>query len=443
MRRIAVVSLVVALLSPFPLAADTLNLRDLLADFLRQGIILAPPPPASGFPSHEAHFIGDDSPQLAAVRQFSGALAAQLASFPLPSSAGGFTYEYDPSLGVLTRAADNFGPVYAERANTIGRGKFNVGVNFTHFSFEELDGLDLRGGDLRLVFSHIDVNNNDDLLNPFFEGDVITGNLSLKVESDITAFVMTYGVTDRFDVGAAIPLVSVDMEVLSDVTVQRLATSGDQIHVFPNGTDRETLRQSGNASGVGDVVLRGKLRMIEGQTGGLAVGADVRLPTGEERDLLGTGATQIKGSLIGSLRFGGFSPHLNAGYTSSSSGSDDFEVPDEWSYAAGFDWAIHPRMTFAVDVLGRTFIDSQNIRVEDTTFSANLTRNPTAPPNIVTATFPQLVTDVGDVETMTGSVGVKINPAGNLLITLNGLFSLGNDGLQSSFAPLVAVDYSF
>ncbi len=200
------------------------------------------------------------------------------------------------------------------------------------------------------------------------------------------------------------------MDALSDVQVARIGTGDESpIHEFTNGTAFDTLSQSGDASGVGDIVLRGKFRVVEGQAGGFAVGGDLRLPTGEERDLLGLGATQLKASLIGSLNYGSFSPHLNAGYTWSS-GGDDFEVPDEWSYAVGFDWALHPRMTLAVDLLGRTFIDSQSIRIEDTTFEANTNPNRNEPPTIVSATFPRLVSVNEDVNTMTGSVGVKINP---------------------------------
>jgi hypothetical protein len=81
--------------------------------------------------------------------------------------------------------------------------------------------------------------------------------------------------------------------------------------------------------------------------------------------------------------------------------------------------------------------------VEDTVFEANTNPNRNEPPTIVTATLPRLVAVNEDVNTTTGSIGVKINPGGSLLITLNGLFSISDDGLQTDFAPLVAIDYSF
>jgi hypothetical protein len=434
-------TLALALLASTTLVhAQSFNLRDLLTEFLREGITLAPP--EAPFPSHEAHFIAEDSPQFRAVQQFSAAVANQLSSFPIASSAGGFTYRFDPALGVFTRSADSFGPVYAERADTIGKGRFNLGINYSHYTFDRIDDLALRDGAVQLVFTHEDVNRDESSLSPWFEGDVITTRLFLKIETDITAFVVSYGASDRLDVGLAVPLVHVDLDAQADATIQRIATStsAPDIHRFVSGGTTETFRRSGSASGVGDIVLRGKFQLLRGARGGLSVAEDLRLPTGEERDLLGTGATQAKTFLVASLRLGGFSPHANAGYTWSTGGGE-VDIPDEVSYTAGFDWAVSPRMTFAADLLGRNFVNTRRVRVEEATFQANT--NPSGPPNIVTATFPRLVAEEGDSNSILGSVGLKINPFGNLLLTVNGLFRLNKKGLQDDFSPLVAVDYSF
>lgn len=421
--------------------AQTFNLRDLLTSFVLQGITLAPP--TSGV-NHEAHFIGADSPQVQALQQFNGELSNELSAFPLASSAGGFTYNYDPSIGAFTRAADSFGPIYAERASTVGKGRLNVGVNYSHFTFDRVDGLRLRDGDIRLVFTHQDVNNDHSNLEPHVEGDVITAQLLLKLRSDITAFVLTYGVTDRFDVGVAVPIVRVSLDAQTDAVVQRIATGASStIHTFLNGGTKESFRQSGSASGVGDVVLRGKFRIFEGGRGGLAMATDVRLPTGEERDLLGTGALQAKGFLVGSLRIGTFSPHLNAGYTWSANASGGRKIPDEISYTGGFDWALSPRLTFAADAIGRTLRKAQTVSVVNTTFQYNTNPDITAPPDVHTAVFPRLISESRDSSSLLGSVGLKINPFGNFLLTINGLFSLNQKGLSDRFSPLIGIDYSF
>jgi hypothetical protein len=440
LRRVFALALF-ATFSSASLSAQSLNLRDLLTDFFRNGITLADPPAGSPFPTHAHHFVGDAS--LVPLEELNNELAAQLSTFPLASSAGGFTYRYDPALGTFTRASDSFGPIYAERADTIGKGKFNFGLNFSHFTFDRIDELNLPNGDVQIVLRHQDLPPAGCCLRPFFEGDVIITQNFLKIQTDITAFTLAFGVTDHLDIGAAIPLVSVQIQALTTATIDRLATGGNPntagIHKFPNGEDSATFQQSGNASGVGDVVLRAKYRFTSGDRLGLALGTDVRLPTGDDRDLLGTGTTQIKGYVIASAHLGAFSPHINGGYTWSARRD---VIPDEINYAAGFDWAIHPRFTLIVDGLGRTFRNGQVLREQDTVFEYN-TNPATDPVNLQTATIKQLVATQENSTSFSGSVGFKINPVGNLLLTINGLFSLNRRGLQDKFAPLVGVDYSF
>src|SRR5713226_5405100 len=222
--RLAVAFAAVSLFS-VPVSAQTVpsfNLRDLLTDLLRNGITLAPP--LTGI-SHEAHFVGADAPQFAALMHMGDEFSNQLSNFPLASSAGGFTYRFDPNAGVFVRSSESFGPIYAERADSIGTGKFNLGLSYSHFTFDRLHGMQLRQGDVKLVFTHADVNGDKSNLQPFVEGDVITGTLFLKIDTDITAFVMTYGVTDRLDVGVALPIVRVSLKARTDLQIQRLATA--------------------------------------------------------------------------------------------------------------------------------------------------------------------------------------------------------------------------
>lgn len=436
-----------------PLEAQT-GLRDLVTNLLRDGITLAPPPPDAVI-SHVAHFIDVNSEQFLAIRQFNNELALQLASFPLASSAGGFTYRYDSALGTFTRATESFGPIYTERADTIGKGKFNLGLNYSRFTFDRIDDLSLSDGDLKLVFTHKEVAS-------YVKGDVITADLRLKVTADVTAFVFTYGLFERLDVGVAIPIERVDLSVKSRATIRRLATEANpNIHRFQDGSSETTLQSSGRANGVGDLLVRAKWQALRGTAGGgLALGADVRLPTGEERDLLGTGTTRVRGFLAGSLQLGAFSPHINGGYTWSSKPPDDrtpdeihppsggpavpaSTIPNEVSYAAGLDWAVHPRVTVVVDVLGRTLRSSQTVSVEPQEYTAMTGPEGDPQTKSVKQTFPRLTATQADSNTLQGSIGMKANPFGNLLVTANVLFSLNRKGLQDKFSPLIALDYSF
>src|SRR5262249_53165606 len=156
-------------------------------------------PTVSGDVNHAIDFTASMGPEgldaVLALRAFNQQLASQLSSSPLPSPSGGFTYRFEPGVG-FTRTSESFGPIYADRAETIGKGRLNLGVAYIHSSFERLDGLRLDGGDLRLVNTHRDVNGDGELLHPYYEGDVMETNLSLKVSTDVTAFIFSYGISD-------------------------------------------------------------------------------------------------------------------------------------------------------------------------------------------------------------------------------------------------------
>ncbi len=240
--------------------------------------------------------------------------------------------------------------------------------------------------------------------------------------ADVTAFVLTYGLFDGLDIGAAIPIERVDITAQTDAVVERLATQQNTtIHRFLDGSSRETFETSGSASGLGDILIRAKYQFLRGRAGGgLALGADVRLPTGEERDLLGTGTTLAGGFLIGSLQLGTFSPHINGGYTWSSNAPDPNEpltveastIPNQVSYAAGFDWAIHPRVTFIVDVLGRTYLNSQTVTLVNQEYTAVTGDNiggsclcePEGenPPRTIHRTFQRLSSSEANLDTLLG-----------------------------------------
>ena len=343
----------------------------------------------------------------------------------------------------MTRTTDSFGPVYTERADTIGKGRFNFGVNFSSFTFDSIDGLSLRDGDMKLVFTHQPISNPPQ----FFEGDVITSDLVMKITTDVTAFVLTYGLTDEIDFGLAVPIAKVNMLAKSTATIQRLATGLCCLgtHQFVGGGTTSTISSSGEASGLGDILARAKFRILRGSMGSLGILADVRMPTGDELDLLGAGVTQVRGAVLGSLHFNPVSLHFNGGYTWASENNGVKTVPDQINYNFGVDVALHPRFTLVGEFIGQDLLNTEAVVVENHTYEAS--QASATPPTTftpVSAVFPRLVVNpVSNQNRMSASVGVRINPVGNLLVTLNGLIPLNNNGLQDKFTPLVAIDYSF
>ena len=54
----------------------------------------------------------------------------EVSTAPIGSSAGGFTFTFDPVTRAFERAAPSFGPMFGERAITAGEGRASFGINY-------------------------------------------------------------------------------------------------------------------------------------------------------------------------------------------------------------------------------------------------------------------------------------------------------------------------
>jgi hypothetical protein len=411
-------------------------LSQLLPDLLTTRVILAPP--AVGI-DHSAHFIAGIQQEVAPFF-FNQALVSQLSRIPLGSSSGGFTFQFDPAAGTFTRTTPTFGPSFAERAVTVGKGKVTFGFNFQRATYDGFEGKDL-DGEIQFYLRHIP------FATPpvFFEGDLVEETLRLDLKTSTSTLFGSYGVTDRFEVAVAVPIVNVSLDASVDARILRLATqSSTDIHRFPNGTDNATFSDSGSASGIGDILLRGKYVVAQFEEGGLAAGLDLRVPTGDEDDLLGIGTAQATAMFIGSRRYGRFSPHFNVGYTFSGEADTTlgFLAPlgnDEFAYTFGTEIEASPRVTFNADVLGRVLIDVGRLEERDRQFSFMSAEGIPG-----SATFREFaaVPD-SNLNTLTGTIGAKFNLYGNLLLSGNVLFPLKKSGIYDTLTPVIGIDYVF
>ena len=121
---------------PFNLTAPVPNLATIFTNlFGPNGLIVDSLATLPGEQPHSAHFVSDFQFNFG---QFSTALVNQLVSVPLPSPGGGFTFEFDPSLGVFQRTTQSFGPILADRAETIGARRVSVGYALQRFTFDSV-----------------------------------------------------------------------------------------------------------------------------------------------------------------------------------------------------------------------------------------------------------------------------------------------------------------
>ena len=433
---VMVMGVFLPLLRPDASEAQARPISEILPRLIQSEIRLAGPQPGSTFPSHDAHFIAGEQEKLAPYL-FNQAIVSQLTTFPIGSSSGGFSYGLDASLGIFSRTTGSFGPAFAERALTIGRNRVSFGANFQHSGFDTFEGQDLRDGSIKFYLSHKSESG------AFFEGDVVETALDLRLRTDTVAIFADYGVTNRLDVGLAVPIVSVRMDASIDASLLRLATGAtgptSSIHTFPGGGEQLTKRESGSAKGIGDMLVRAKYRFLDYSGGGLAVGLDLRLPTGDDANLLGSGAAQTRVSLIASRTYNKFAPHLNVGYTfSGASSSPFFALADELNYTAGTEVEATPRVTITADLIGRSLRNSGRLQEQSRVFdfvSSTGTRG--------SVTKTEFARQTGNLNLLLGAAGVKFNVAGNLLISANALFSLTQAGIRDSVTPAIGFDYAF
>jgi len=393
------------------------------------GLILDSLAELPGGGTHSAHYNSDFQSQFT---QFGVALTSQLAAVPLPSPASGFTYEFDSELGVFQRSSQSFGPILTERAETIGGGRFSFGFTFQNFTFDTIEGLDL--SNVPAVFEHDAA---------FLGGgriDVVTTSNAITARvNQFTTFV-SYGITDSVDLSLAIPIVSTDLTVVSTATVQRLGTASNEIvHFYRQQGDtignQRSFTASGSASGIGDLTIRLKGRMSSGS----AVGLDIRMPTGDEKNLLGVGAPGIRPLLILSRSARAFSPHINVGYLWNGSSvlagnpatGESADLPDQATYVIGADFGVSERFTVVIDILGNYLIDAP--RLVRTEFRAR---------DGVT-TFPSVGFENESYNLLSGAVGFKLNVFESLLIDMNILFHLDDNGLRDKITPLIGFEYAF
>jgi hypothetical protein len=414
--RLARVILVIVLASFFAFASPAAagSLSDVIPNlFGANGITLAPP--AVGF-SHSAHFTVDTKAELLNLNT---ALSGQLSTFPLPSPASGFTYQFDPTLGVVTRSTESFGPIFADRAETIGRGRVSLGFTYQHFSFDQIDGKDLHNGELQVFFRHEPTSTLFGIAQPFFfEADFISAKLFADITSELFVFTANYGLLDNLDIGIAIPIIRTEIKVRGVATINRVATADQpDIHRFADGTDSMTVRASDDSTGIGDIVLRGKYNFYKGGPVGLAAGLDLRLPSGDDKELRGLDTVRVSPFLIASAHLFGIAPHVNVGFDI----GDTSKIENEFFYKVGFDWAALSRVTVAVDLLGRHILDNKRPK----------------------AGRPLGSTEISDSDIINAAFGVKINPWQNLLVLLNVLIPLNDTGLRDDITPLIGIEWSF
>jgi hypothetical protein len=366
-----------------------------------------------------------------------GALANQVGALPQPAGVG-FTYKFDPALGVFSPTGEGFGPIFAQRAETIGKGRITLTASYTLHTFDEIDGQNLRNGDvIGGIFG-------------FSPGNVRVNVISFKedVDADVVTIGGLYGVTDQIDVGLTLPIVK--------TKVRESPTRVGFVDCLPDfsacGTPVLTgdsfIPQKGETTDLGDLVLRAKYNFwsstsLMGGRGGVSAAIDVSLPTGNKGERkkftqpqvlppnvpvtqqfitlgdppTGTGIVRVKPLLIASGTFWGVSPHVTAGFQL----GETQGITNDFIYEVGLDYTLFKRVTISADILGRHALTDTG-RPQVTSSGLGGSASP---------------------DTITGSFGIKVNPISTLLVFVNFLIPLNDTGVRDDLTPTFGLEWSF
>ena len=428
LRRVVALALAATLVQS---TAEAQDLRDRIPDLFRYGgcsqaLCLA----GSLGTAHGTHFIGAAQSANGTVIEFlSDAVGVSLGNIPISAASSGATFTFVE--GVPVKTASSAGPVFGERAPTLGRRRLLVGANVTSLNFTTLRGRPIK--DLNFNFTHENVDPVAVYGDPAFENDVIEAKVALDFNVLATTAYMTYGLTDRIDLGVAVPFVYTTMRGSAVMQIDPIGSGTSTPHYFAGTADAPILRVGtnidGSAQGLGDVSGRVKVNLSQAPVFAFSLLADARFATGDEKNFLGAGQNSVRGLAVMSGQYGPFSPHLNAGYLYR--GGKNFN--NAVLTTIGFDQLLSSWATMAADVISERQVGASKLQLPG--------------PVVYDAPYRRVVspTDIPNTrdDPVSASLGMKFTTANGRRLVVNGIFPLSRAGLQPDAVWTTGLEYTF
>jgi len=428
--------------------ADAQGLRDKISQLFIFGsgsdpLFLAgsadPNNPAS-IRAHGAHFVPSAVSENGSIIAFiTTAIGGNVANAPIGSTSGGETFRFEG--GVPVKTSTSSGAIFAERGQTLGRGRAVVGIGRTTSHLSSLRGVDLHHIEGFFTHQNVDFPGCDTtqaglsckLMGvPNLENDVMQFKLDLDLNVRVTTLYATVGLTDFIDLGLVLPVVSTSMTGQS--TAQVIPFGGPTAAHFFAGTPASPVLTGarsvdGSSAGLGDVAARTKISILQTARTSVAVLGEARFATGDENELLGSGAFAARGLAIISAKFGSISAHGNTGYLYRAGITQSSAVVG----TLGFDNLIADRVTLAADLVSELQVGKSKLQLPPTVqfdYPFKRTIDPTTIPNIAD-------------NIVNGSFGFKFATGNGFTIVTNALVPLNIGGLRANVTYTTALEYSF
>jgi len=351
-------------------------------------------------------------------RGLSASLAVARSQAPVPSASGAFRFAWDPELDTFVRSGQSLGSLIAERAPTLGKKTFTIGLSYSRIEFNTLDGDNLRS--VRTTQPALSDSFLDRLPPPdraVFADDILVTELNLRFTFNLIYLSAAYGITDNIDVSLALSINQAEMRGRATAVIldpnddpDQVVFAADQQGVITDASVCDppfscaTDGFDESAFGTGDLFLRSKWHFANTRYADFATVGVLTLPTGNADDFLGFHDVTFTPWLVASKPFGRIEPHLNLGY-SIRSGKDVSQA--QW--IVGSDLRATDWLTLAVDFLG--YHDDNRDGINDDIFQSAL--------------------------------GFKVNPFGEAILGGSFQLPLNRDGLRADVIYTLQLEYTF
>ena len=339
--------------------------------------------------------------------------------FPTTSTTPGFTFRFDFTSGGFERLPGVTGPIFVERPETVGKGNLDLGLSFLWADSDRIDGessLGLIAGDLSVT----PFGGNPPL-------DLVTLSINkFALQHFISSISATYGITDAWDVNFLLPLIQTTLSV-----------AGTSVR---SGTAPQSVGLDANAFGVGDLLIRTKVRFFDKPLGQLAAGLGIRCPTGSEADFHGLGDVVVTPFLTAGRSIG--SNHLHMALAIDAN-ADDLQR-SRIRYAGGASLHLLDDVSLLVDFLGSSAFTNEQFTLHST---SPVILPPETGVDIVdvrtTAAGQTVTAAVPRDDTLDISVALKLAFLEHGAGYAGVIVPLTTDGLQPDVAVVWGLEYTF
>jgi hypothetical protein len=357
------------------------------------------------------------------------AMASQVSQLPVASASAGTVVVYKAG---VPETFNNLGPILTDRGQTIGKGKVFIGFSASQYVFTSINGNSLRA--LPFSFSRSAYTSGGTLQSTTYTLE----SFDLAFKLDQLVAIGTVGLSNRVDVTAIIPWERVS---LGDTVGQSTNYVVEANNVLAFQYPLPSTYSSGTANGIGDATFNVKAMLASGEHASFSGEMNVRTPTGDDQNFLGSGAWGFNPFLVYS-HLGKVSPHAKIGYqwntktelnNPSETAGGNKSLPGGLQYDFGADWAMAKRLTVAGDLLGSQYLNTPAVSRSSVQVSSS-----SSLPALETSTPISSSYTISNL-----SAGLKVSPVGKLVIAGNVLIQLNNNGLHARPTPLVGISYKF